>query len=416
MEKTPSITIPYCQHRWMMGLIGIPIAVFGFWMFGLFLESFWGEPVGIILLMLPIHLCSAGFAIFGLKLAVEAFWMVHFVPEGIAVTMFGKHLRLYQAEEFRLCYQHRGTNFHWIAVSCLDPEQLTGRREQQLRKSWMYKSSVDHKRNLPGWQTMFARDQLRAEARKAIWNPLNKDVFWMEFSPERRGFLRAMYPQISWISADQTADWSRIAWKDKYDYVFCRGLCNSGGKAGMAFVCLLFTVPLWIVLLMMPKGQGNDELLVLMACMGMTALFGILWHIGKRDYDEFWAYPDRMQVIRGKRVLEVIPAEEVRTIFRGSCYDKSGRRYYMAVSRLTEKELARKIAVKCRSRTEKILLRACNQLPNSNRLVISWYASRWMSAGVFRVPWAQNLVYSQRREEVLRERYPNAIWIDLESF
>ena len=417
MEKKPSLTIPYHQHRWLIGPTGLLMAAGGLWILLLFPESFQGESFWTILLLLGFPLlCVAGMVLFGLKMGLEALLMVHFVPEGIAVTLFGKNLRLYPAEDLRLCFQGRSPNYHWIAVSKLHLEQLARRREQRLRRSWMYKSTVDYKIRQPGWKAAFAREQICTEGRKAMAVPLGKDCFWIEYTPERRGFLRAMYSQLPWINTEEKNDQRMPPWKDRHDYVFCRGLCNSGGKVGMAFVCLLFTVPFWAIALVMPKGPGSDFPLVLMACVGMTALFGILWQIGKRDYDEFWAYPDRLRITRGKRELEVIPAEEIRTIFRGSVYHKSSRQSYLSVSRLTEPEMASKIEETCRSREERILLRACRQLPDSDRLVITWYAGRWMNAGIFRIPYAQKLACNQRREQVLRERYPNAIWIDLESF
>lgn len=416
MEKKPSLSIPYHQHRWLIGPTGLLMAAGGLWILFLFPESFRGESFWTILLLLGFPLlCVVGMTLFGVKMALEALLMVHFVPEGIAVTLFGKNLRLYPAEDLRLCCVSRTPNLHWIGISTLDLEHLAQRREQHLRRSWMYKSSVDHKMRSPGWQAAFVRDQLRTEARKAVFSPLGGESFWMEFTPERRGFLRAMYPQLPWVTTEQEENRQPV-WTDKTEYVFCRGRCSAGGKAGLAFVCLLFTVPFWLVALVMPKGPGDDFALVLMACVGMTALFGVLWHIGKREYDEFWAYPDRLRITRGNRELDVIPAEEVRTVFRSSWYHKSERQEYLAVSRLTEAELARKIGGQCRSREKQLLLQACRQLPNSDRLVIAWYTGRWMSANVFSVPFAQKFSHTPRREQILWERYPNAVWIDLESF
>lgn len=416
MEKKPSLSIPYHQHRWMTGPAGLLMAVGGLWILLLFPESFQGESFWTILLLLGFPLlCVVGMTLFGMKMALEALLMVHFVPEGIAVTLFGKTLRLYPVEDLRLCCVSRTPNFHWIGISMLDLEQLARRREQRLRKSWMYKSSVDYKMTSPGWVAAFSRDQIRGESRKAMVAPLGKKCFWIEYTPERRGFLRAMYPGLPWFTAEQTQQ-RPSPWTDRNEYVFCRGLCNPGGKLGLTFVCAIFSVPFWLIALVIPKGAGNDVPLILMAAVGMTALFGILWQIGKKDYDEFWAYPDRLRITRGKRELEVIPAEEVRTVFRGRVYHKTALQEYLAVSRLTERELAEKIVGKCRSREEKLLLKACRQLPDSDRLIVAWYAGRWMSAGVFNLPFSQKLALTARREQILRQRYPNAVWIDLETF
>ena len=416
MEKKPSLSIPYCRHRWLTGPTGLLMAAGGLWILLLFPESFQRESLWMILLLLGFPLlCVVEMTLFGGKMALEALLMIHFVPEGIAVTLFGKNLRLYPAEDLRLCCISRTPNFHWIGISTLDLEQLARRREQRLRKSRMYKSSVDYKMTSPGWMAAFARDQLRTEAGKAICFPLGGKFLWIEYTPERRGFLRAMYPGLPWFTGEQPQQ-RPSPWTDRNEYVFCRGLCNPGGKLALAFVCLIFSVPFWLIALVLPKGPGNDLPLILMAAAGMTALFGILWQIGKKDYDEFWACPDRLRITRGSRELEAIPAEEVQTVFRGRVYHKTALQEYLAVSRLTESEMAEKIAGKCRSREEKLLLKVCRQLPNSDRLVIAWYAGRWMNAGVFDLPFSQKLALTARREQILRERYPNAVWIDLETF
>lgn len=416
MEGKPSLSIPYQRNLWLLRLTGPPIAALGIWGFFFPAIALWDAGIGFWLVCAPALFFSAVMGVFGLKITFESFLMVHLVPEGIAVTLFGRELRLYPVEKMKLCVHRRGVDFNWIAVSCLSCEQLVKRREERLRRGFFSKSGVDYKMHRPRWQDWFLQDQLKAESRKALLNPLQMDFLWMEFSWERWGMLRTMYPEIlAELSADKVYS-SEKPWKDENDYVFCRGWCKETGRLGAKVLMLVLAALPLAAMALVPMDSPAVFWGLLLGMGGIGVLFAGLWLLGRPEYDEFWCCPDRLRITRKGSDLEVIPAEEICTVFRASVEMKGGPRKFMAVSRFTEAELAEKLLPQCRSREARMILRACRQLPEGNRLLLTWYTGRWAALGVQYVPNAQILSHTLRREEVLRERYPSALWIDLGSF
>ena len=414
MEHKPSLSIPYQKHYWPMRLFGLPMAVAGIWFFFFLLVEFWGAGVGFWLFAgVPTVVFCAFLGVSGLKLTFESFLVVHLVPEGIAVTFFGRNLRLYPLESIQTVYHRKGVNFNWIAVSCLSEAELVRRREEALRRGVFSKSGVDYKMTRPNWQEWFLREQLNAQTRKALLNPLQEDFLWMEFSPERKGFLRGMYISVPWkkVKADTTD--TPTPWKDDNEYVFCRGLCKASGRLGAKVLILTFAVLPVAAMLLVPLDSVPVFVALLLGMAGISALFTVLWLLGRGEYDELWCYPDRLKITRKNKDLEVIPAEEVRTVLRGRFEQKGGTREFLAVSRYTEGELAEKILHRCRFPEQKQIAKACAQLPQRDRLLLSWYSGRWTELSIYGVPGTISLMHTPRREEVLKERYPGAKWVDI---
>lgn len=414
MEHKPSLSIPYLKHYWFLRLFGPWMAVLGIWAFFFFFVEFWDAGVGFWLVCgVPMVAFCAFLGFYGLKLTFESFLVVHLVPEGIALTFFGKHLRLYPVERIQTCYHRKGVNFNWIAVSCLSEEELIGKREETLRSGFFSKSGVDYKMSRPNWREWFLRDQMKAETRKALLNPFREDFLWMEFSPERKGFLRGMYLGVPWKKVKEDTTCTPYAWKDENEYVFCRGLCKASGRLGAKVLILTFAVLPIGAMALVPLDSIPSFLILLLGMGGISALFTVLWILGRPEYDELWCYPDRLRITRKGKDLEVIPAEEVRTILRGSFEQKGGARAFLAVSRYTEGELAEKILPRCRLPEQKQIAHSCAQLPERDRLLLSWYSGRWAELSVYGVPGTISLIHTQRREEVLKERYPGAKWVDI---
>lgn len=414
MENKPSLSIPYQKHYWLMRLSGPPMAALGLWSFFFFFIEFWDGGIGFWLVCgVPMVVFSAFMGVYGLKITFESFLMVHLVPEGIAVTFFGRNLRLYPVERIQCGYHRKGVNFNWIAVSCLSEEDLIRCREETLRAGFFSQSGVDYKMTRPNWQEWFLGDQLKAEVRKALLNPLREDFLWLEFSPERKGFLRGMYPDVPWKKCKENTTYTPMPWKDENEYVFCRGLCKTTGRLGAKVLILTFAVLPIAVLLLIPMDSLPAFLVLLLGMGGISTLFAVLWVLARGEYDELWCYPDRLRITRKNKDLEVIPAEDVRTVLRGRFDQKGGSREFLAVSRFTEEELAEKVLPRCRFPEQKQIAQACAQLPERDRLLLSWYSGRWAELSIYGVPGTISLMHTPRREEVLKERYPGAKWVDI---
>ena len=119
MENKPSLSIPYQKHYWLMRLSGPPVAVLGIWSFFFFFVEFWDGGIGFWLVCgVPMVVFSAFMGVYGLKITFESFLMVHMVPEGIAVTVFGRNLRLYPVERIQ-CQPCSVSQSHTVAILML---------------------------------------------------------------------------------------------------------------------------------------------------------------------------------------------------------------------------------------------------------------------------------------------------------
>ena len=129
---------------------------------------------------------------------VRYFGKLHFVPEGIAITLFGKTLRQYPRERIRFlggisCTKKSRTN-KWICVCARSLEEMAA--EQNRRTAKMFRDAP----TLPGWTENMARKFLLSYAEslnRALGFP-RKDILLIEWSPERLELLLDMYPGIPW--------------------------------------------------------------------------------------------------------------------------------------------------------------------------------------------------------------------------
>lgn len=110
---------------------------------------------------------------------------LHFVPQGVAVTLFGMTLRRVPLEEIQVisavAYSRKGHKREEIAL-CLRPlEEVT-----------------------TGWGSCSQAEAVYAylKARTGtFWMRLNldRDILWLEWSPERLKLLQKMYPHVPWM-------------------------------------------------------------------------------------------------------------------------------------------------------------------------------------------------------------------------
>ena len=404
-----SISIPYRNDRVSAFLSGLFLAVMGFAGTVSMIPSLPGMRWSIWLVMVWYVFCTLAMFLFGVKNVLEALMLVHFAPEGIAVTLLGRHLRRYPVEKICHAYHWRSANINWIGISCVSREELISQRERKLRRRVFNRSSLDYKMTCSDWQAWFLKDQLRAERWKGKLLPLREDFLWMEFTPERKAILRTLYPQIGWAKTGNPVIAARREWEDKNECVFCRGLCRESGKLGIFLLCAVFVVPFVVAVFFLPWDP-----VLLMTSGALGALFMIVWFFERWEYDQVWLMPDGIRITRGKRELEFLPKEKIHTVLCAEYRVKSNVTRYLAVSTLTEEELAERVARKCRSRESRQMLWALGQLPQSSRLILAWNTRKWMAVGFYRVPNAQSFAYTPDRERILRQCYPDAVWIDLD--
>ncbi|MBQ2854453.1 MAG: hypothetical protein IJE81_03165 [Oscillospiraceae bacterium] len=131
---------------------------------------------------------------------LELFAVLHIVPEGIAITLFGKTLRRFPAEQIRFLTAIPGNaandRVNRIAVCDKTLEELT-----QLG----YKTTPRFMRIAkPRWPGEFAESYLyhRSMTVPGEMNFMRK-ILWLDWAPERLQLLRQMYPDAQWLDCTQ---------------------------------------------------------------------------------------------------------------------------------------------------------------------------------------------------------------------
>ena len=148
--------------------------------------------------------CITGGAIIlilGYVLVMElgrGFAKLHIVPEGIAVTLFGKTLRQVPREDIAFFGGFIGTKHSRfsknLAVCTCSMEALAEKEEQKTDK--MFRNA----RTRPGWTEDMAKKYLlrcAASFRSGLGLP-HRDILLIEWSPERLELLMEMYPGVPW--------------------------------------------------------------------------------------------------------------------------------------------------------------------------------------------------------------------------
>ena len=129
---------------------------------------------------------------------VSCFGHLHLVPEGIAVTLFGKTLRRFPRENIRFLggvwYRHKSQEYQWICVCDRSMEELAEERERKAAK--MLRNS----RTRSDWAEDMAGKYLHryvASVSRQFGIP-RKDILLIEWSPERLDMLMDMYTGVPW--------------------------------------------------------------------------------------------------------------------------------------------------------------------------------------------------------------------------
>ena len=124
--------------------------------------------------------------------------VLHVVPEGVAVTLFGRTVRQYPREEIRALagvrYKHKSTDQKWIVLCTRTLEELAELHAGNTRK--VFQDS----RTRSDWAEAMAGKYLYRYVRSP-WYIIRlgrKDLLLIEWSPERLEMLLDMYPGIPW--------------------------------------------------------------------------------------------------------------------------------------------------------------------------------------------------------------------------
>ena len=127
---------------------------------------------------------------------LELFAVLHIVPEGIAITLFGKTVRQLPAEEIRFLTAVPGNaasdRVNRIAVCDKTLEELTELGYKTTPKSMRIKN--------PRWPGEFAESYLYHRS-MTVPGEMNfmRSILWLDWDPERLMLLKQMYPDAMWL-------------------------------------------------------------------------------------------------------------------------------------------------------------------------------------------------------------------------
>ena len=131
---------------------------------------------------------------------LELFAVLHIVPEGIAVTLFGKTMRQFPAEEIRFLTAIPGNaasdRINRIAVCSQTLEELTELGYKTTPKAMRIAK--------PRWPGEFAESYLYHRS-MTVPGEMNfmRSILWLDWDPERLQILRQMYPEAQWLDCTQ---------------------------------------------------------------------------------------------------------------------------------------------------------------------------------------------------------------------
>ena len=197
--------LPLTTQKWQLWemLLAVPILVFAVeWT----ATELYPEDGWLMRCVYPLLLYATGMEL------GKQFSKLHFVPEGIAVTVFGRILRQFPRENIRflggVCYRRKSREYKWICVCDRSMEELAEEQERKTPK--MFRDA----RTLAGWtEDMAGKYLIRyvASLRCQFGIP-RKDILLIEWSPERLELLMKMYPGVPWcdLSDKKKLDAERI--------------------------------------------------------------------------------------------------------------------------------------------------------------------------------------------------------------
>ena len=410
-----SITYPLLRQRgeWMlMGwiLLGIGVALD----VGLVME-----PLGL-LFMTPLAL---GLTLSGAAMLLTCWMQLHLVPEGVAVSLFGRTVRRYPAEELGLIcrYDRRTTDgmvYRYLCICAMDIPGLAAMREKKLRRSKFYRDGVDRRKARGDWELSFAMEQLRRMTRLSRFLPARKWVLCLEDEPVTVEFLKRFYPEIPWLNQRKehtrrpyslsTSIRRKLDAETPVDFLrSCPDVTESIGIQPLlvTFVPLVVLELVGCSLLYVAEWLG-----IAVMVMALIWLFGSLVVLERRvgGKERLSLMPEGIHVRPKGRAAVLIPAQSLKTLWRFQMNAKGGPIRYLAVSARTEEELARMEEAdmeKTRRGREELeafrlcegwqAIAACRQI--RRRMLLRFYGDRELLL----------IAHTENREQWLRERYPH---------
>lgn len=416
-----SITFPLLDVPWMAVATGILLSFYGV------LILFLGIRDMITYNFRYSFILIAGFAFIllwlGLKCLVKSQVRVHLVPEGIALSLFGKTFRTYPAQELKLCcFVDKGTYQEsnvFLCVSCHSLETLALLWEQTCRKNPVTRHDLPFLKRKSDWQQSFARSFLRKHSSLFPWTIPEKGIFYMVTTRERESLIAQMYPQLPredltrlpehYYQAPPVPNGMKPGVPETPDHFLqCQRHAEDLPIVAMAYIfgpcCFLLFLGIGFL-------EGTAGMVI--SALSVAWLFGSLLSLIPLSSKWVSAREDGLHLQLGKWETKFLPAGEIRTIY---CFDykvKGGVCRYMAVTSLAPEEIIeREEAYMTRSHRKQECLSAYSLTQSWPQAAQCRYLARRMLLFGLCDREFFILAHEPERETWLKDLYPQADWID----
>ena len=273
------------------------------------------------------------------------------------------------------------------------------------------RTTVPRVKRSPLWQEKFAGEYIGKKAQANVVGLLGREIVWNAYTPELMALLKTAYPHVkTWMFPMKYTPYTS-KWADRDPNRFCRGKCKETDKPGVMLAGVIFMVsPLVLVCVV---GESLLMALLPVSCFGL--LFGILWYLLRGEYDVVHLEESGIRVMRSGREYSNLPREEIRTLVHvvngvlGS--DSEG---FIAVTGFTPEQVREKeMAAMNRTENGRMLLEAWKQTPGwEQRLFARHCVNRINQWGLNSKDYI-TVYATARRIQILREKYPEAEWIDV---
>ena len=404
--KPVDIALPLASRRWPHLLLAAVMLPIGLGCLGIavivVMRGLWAES--LIFTLFAVVSLSLGSAS-----VLQCLIWVHFVPEGIALTL-GRHtLRRIPITDVRLACRVQSRTKASCATRVLftshTMEGLTALREKQLFQNPYMRSSIQYRKRRPGWERQFAAEYLHRKNRNMEFGFLTPGMLWLDDLPELDAILETMYSDHPIIREDfiEPSTTTPIPWTDKDRFHFCRGAVKAAERHITGAVITLFILSPLLPLLI-PEALGAIVPAVL-----LSALFLTLWILSQAEYDVVHPEPEGIRVTRGRRTLAALPADQIRVILRTEMPTLNDPHGPLVVTTLTPTEVVEREMARLR-RTDwgRRMLESWQQLPG--------WEERLFVRGCCRLPTLENpqsrgilvMANAPHRADTLEELYPDA--------
>ena len=413
-QKPPCISLPLTRQWWQ------PLLIAGIFLpFALFILCIGGSQfheMDLMTLLILFVFCLV-FLFFGVLCLIQCFLWVHFVPEGVAVTLGSRTVRRIPAEELGLVCQVQGmgksASITRTVLSRRPVEELAALREKQLAGSFYMRSNIPVRKRQPDWQRKFVEEYLRRRFDHVLVGYLDPNLLWLEHMPELDTVLEATYGHLDIPRMDLPVQYgSPAAWTDSDPRRFCRGRHKPGNRDVLQFVCFIFILsPL--VLFVIPLSGLPVAALVL----GLASLIALLvWLLDRGEYDVIHLEDDGIRVTGGNRTLRTIPAGDIRFVVRIESYNILFGQGFLAVSdRSPEEVVALEVARMERSARGRRILAAWRQLPGWEERLLVRACCRALDLAGCRSKDVLLMANVPQRIEMLQRLYPDVRWIHADA-